>query len=101
MQEKTDVYRRSKTLRCQFFGATVNGSTLWRHLDRPGAEGARYTHLRIGISQATGQRRYNNVSVSSYPIDCGLWDIFLLISGLLEEMRRIVYENNQRPIGDN
>ena len=26
-------------------GATVNGSTLWRHPDQPGAEGATYEFL--------------------------------------------------------
>ena len=37
--------------------ATVNGSTLWRHPDQPGAEGATYEFL-VWISQVKGQRRY-------------------------------------------
>lgn len=40
------------------------------------------------------------ISVSSYPIDCGLWDILLLISGLLKEIRRMYNDNNQQPAGD-
>ena len=37
--------------------ATVNGSTLWRHPDQPGAEGATYEFL-VWISKVKGQRRY-------------------------------------------
>lgn len=32
-------------------GATVNGSTLWRHLDQPGAEGATYTDVYESLRQ--------------------------------------------------
>ena len=45
LQENDIVYRRSKTLRCRKTGATVNGSTLWRHPDEPGAEGATYVFV--------------------------------------------------------
>ena len=73
-------------------GATVNGSTLWRHPDRK-SRGPKVQHVHFlctGISQASGQRRYLNCThkisfymkfsdyVSSYPIYF-IWDIFLSV----------------------
>ena len=58
-------------------GATVNGSTLWRHPDnRPGAEGATYIYQNIRISQVKGQRRYRSEYIF-YPYTHGIRDIFI------------------------
>ena len=58
--------------------ATVNGSTLWRHPDQPGAEGATYEFL-VRISQVKGQRRYY-ASILYLPETDAKKDFFLVQS---------------------
>ena len=76
-RKMTFVCRRSNTLRCRLAGATVNGSTLWRHPDEPGAEGATYA-ARMNLSgKRTEKILQHSISivVSSIPCMFHIWDL--------------------------
>ena len=70
-------------------GATVNGSTLWRHPDEPGAEGATYA-ARMNLSgKRTEKILQHSISivVSSIPCMFHIWDL-LFSMGISQMLSR-------------
>ena len=92
-RKMTFVCRRSNTLRCRLAGATVNGSTLWRHPDEPGAEGATCA-ARMNLSgKRTEKILQHSISivVSSIPCMFHIWDL-LFSMGISQMLSRKQYQ---------